>query len=97
MSVVLPSGQLSEGFVDMLLETENGYVIIDHKVLSCFDEEKVRSDYGIQLQCYKLAVEVATGKKVLQTFLHLPNQGICLELKTGAIDALEEVLGKYRT
>lgn len=94
MSVVLPSGQVSEGFVDMLLETEKGYVIIDHKMLRSLDEEKARADYGIQLQCYKMAVEAATGKKVLQTFLHLPNQGVCLELKTGAVDAIKEALGK---
>ena len=82
MSVVLPTGQVSEGFIDMLLETESGYVIIDHKMLRSLDEDKVKVDFGVQLLCYKMAVEAATGKKVLQMFLHLPNQGVCLELKT---------------
>ena len=82
MSVVLPSGEVSEGFIDMLLEAANGYVVIDHKMVRSFDAEKLRTDYGVQLQCYAMAVEKATGKKVLQTFLHLPNQGVCLELKT---------------
>ena len=82
MSVELPTGQVSEGFIDMLLETKDGYVIIDHKMVRALEEEKLRVAYGVQLQCYRMAVEKATGKKVLQTFLHLPNQGICLELKT---------------
>ena len=82
MSVEHPTGQVSEGFIDMLLETKDGYVIIDHKMVRALEEEKLRVAYGVQLQCYRMAVEKATGKKVLQTFLHLPNQGICLELKT---------------
>ena len=83
MSVTLPTGQVSEGFIDMLLETESGYVIIDHKMLRSLDEGKVKVDFGVQLLCYKMAVEMATGKQVLQTFLHLPNQGVCLGLQTG--------------
>jgi ATP-dependent exoDNAse (exonuclease V) beta subunit len=66
----------------MLLETKDGYVIIDHKMVRALGEEKLRVAYAVQLQCYRMAVEKATGKKVLQTFLHLPNQGVCLELKT---------------
>jgi ATP-dependent exoDNAse (exonuclease V) beta subunit len=81
MSFELPTGQVSEGFIDMLVETKDGYVIIDHKMVRSFEEEKLKVAYGAQLQCYRNAVEKATGKKVLQTFLHLPNQGICMELK----------------
>ena len=92
MSILLPTGQVSEGFIDMLLETEAGYVIIDHKMIRSYEKEKLRTDYGIQLQCYRMAVEKATGKKVLQTFLHLPNQGICLELKTNEDAALTAAL-----
>ena len=94
MSVMLPTGQVSEGFIDMLLETEAGYVIIDHKMVRSFESEKLRTDYGIQLQCYRMAVEKATGKKVLQTFLHLPNQGICLELTTNTDAVLTSALKK---
>ena len=94
MSVMLPTGQVSEGFIDMLVETEAGYVIIDHKMIRSYEKEKLRTDYGIQLQCYRMAVEKATGKKVLQTFLHLPNQGICLELKTNTDAALTAALKK---
>jgi ATP-dependent exoDNAse (exonuclease V) beta subunit len=81
MSFELPTGQVSEGFIDMLVETKDGYVIIDHKMVRSFEEEKLKVAYGAQLQCYRNAVEKATGKKVLQTFLHLPNQGVCMELK----------------
>jgi ATP-dependent exoDNAse (exonuclease V) beta subunit len=81
MSFELSTGQVSEGFIDMLVETKDGYVIIDHKMVRPFEEEKLKVTYGAQLQCYRNAVEKATGKKVLQTFLHLPNQGVCMELK----------------
>ena len=69
-------GQRYQGSIDMLVETDKGYVIIDHKTHS--DEEDDRTyaaDQWAQLNIYRQAVEKATGKKVLGTYVHLPTLG----------------------
>lgn len=68
--------QRFQGFIDMLIETDGGYAIIDHKTHS---KEKDAEDYAAkqwaQLNIYRQAVEKATGKKVLGTYVHLPTLG----------------------
>ena len=45
------------------------------------DAEKYAASCAGQLNLYRQAVEAATGKKVLQTIIHLPNLGMCFEVK----------------
>ena len=45
------------------------------------DAEKYAASCAGQLNLYRQAVEAATGKKVLQTIIHLPNLGRCYEVK----------------
>ena len=71
-----------KGFIDMLLELPDGYVIIDHKPHPmAFDAESYAAGCAGQLQLYRKAVETATGKSVKQTIIHLPNLGMCFEVK----------------
>ena len=73
--------QRYQGSIDMLIETDKGYVIIDHKTHS--DEEDDRTyaaDQWAQLNIYRQAVEKATGKKVLGTYIHLPTLGKIYEI-----------------
>lgn len=75
-------GTLYQGFIDMLLELPEGFVIIDHKTHpAAHDAEKYAASCAGQLSLYRQAVEAATGKKVLQTIIHLPNLGRCYEVK----------------
>lgn len=75
-------GTLYQGFIDMLLELPKGFVIIDHKTHpAAHDAEKYAASCAGQLSLYRQAVEGATGKKVLQTIIHLPNLGRCYEVK----------------
>lgn len=74
-------GQYMEGPIDMLLETPDGYVIIDHKTYSGSSPEKHAKKYAPQLNAYKAAVEAATGKKVLATLVHMPVVGAIYEVK----------------
>lgn len=73
-------GQLMEGFVDMLVETEDGYVIVDHKTFSGTNPESKVKEYAPQLFAYKEAVENATGKPVLATLVHMPGIGAIYEI-----------------
>lgn len=75
-------GTLYQGFIDMLLELPDGYVIIDHKTHPmAFDAESYAASCAGQLRLYRKAVEAATGKTVKQTIIHLPNLGMCFDVK----------------
>ncbi len=75
-------GTLYQGFIDMLVELPEGVVIIDHKTHpAAHDAEKYAASCAGQLSLYRQAVEATTGKKVLQTIIHLPNLGRCYEVK----------------
>jgi ATP-dependent exoDNAse (exonuclease V) beta subunit len=63
--------QQMQGWIDLLLELPDGYVIIDHKTTPNVEREHAKT-YAPQLLAYKEAAERATGRKVLATLLHLP-------------------------
>ena len=80
---VLKSGQLVKGWVDMLLETEAGWIVIDHKFT---DKQKANLEaevlkYSGQLRAYKRAVEAGSSKKVSSCWIHSPAAGRLYELK----------------
>jgi ATP-dependent helicase/nuclease subunit A len=66
------NGQFINGVADLVLETEQGLVVIDHKSYpggKDMWQNKV-AEFGGQLECYKQVLEVATGKKVVQMAVH---------------------------
>ncbi len=67
--------QLMHGWVDMLLELPDGYVLIDHKSYLGADVQEYAKEHTAQLAIYKEAIEKATGKKVVATLLHMPMIG----------------------
>ncbi|MGI6412790.1 MAG: UvrD-helicase domain-containing protein [Syntrophomonadaceae bacterium] len=72
--------QLMQGWIDLLLETPDGYVIIDHKSYPGKNLDERNKEYALQLKAYKEAVEKATGKRVIDTLLHLPVSGLVLKI-----------------
>lgn len=75
-------GQVMQGWIDMLLETEDGYVVLDHKDYPGKDPEDRMKMYTPQLELYKEAVEKATGKPVIDVLIHLPVSGMILRLES---------------
>ncbi|MGA2224710.1 MAG: PD-(D/E)XK nuclease family protein, partial [Syntrophobacteraceae bacterium] len=75
--------QKAEGWIDLLLETPEGFVIIDHKSFPGTEEKCLKRavEYAPQVSLYKEAVELATGRTVLDTFIHLPVSGLMVRLK----------------
>ena len=67
--------QQMQGWIDMLIELPEGYVVIDHKSYPGTDGEKHVKQYAPQLAVYKEAIEKATGKSVISTLIHLPVLG----------------------
>jgi ATP-dependent exoDNAse (exonuclease V) beta subunit len=78
--------QKAKGWIDLLLETSSGFVIIDHKSFpgSMDKWEKKAIGYAPQLTLYREAVEKATGQSVIATMIHMPVLGTIIELKIDA-------------
>ena len=72
--------QLLQGWIDLLLETPDGYVIIDHKSYPGDSVTERIRNYAPQLAAYRRAVEAATGKTVVALLVHLPILGQVYEL-----------------
>jgi ATP-dependent exoDNAse (exonuclease V) beta subunit len=75
-------GTSIQGWIDVLVETQDSYAIIDHK--SWPGERRDLANrvekYAAQLAAYKEAVERATGKPVSETLIHLPVSGMVIEI-----------------
>jgi len=82
MRYIDENGTAYQGFIDMLLETPEGYIIIDHKTHPRKDNaaEYCSTKCAPQLRLYRKAVEEATGKKVIKLIIHLPNLGCCYSI-----------------
>lgn len=80
-------GQIVDGWIDLLLETAAGYVIIDHKASprARGDWQEVALGYSGQLQAYAEAVTRASGKPVLGTWIHFGVTGGLVEVRLQAL------------
>jgi len=74
---VLPEGQVLNGRIDLLLDTDTGWVLIDHKSSPLASEHwgQLAQDHGAQLAAYAEAVTQATGRPVQECWLFLPVAG----------------------
>jgi ATP-dependent helicase/nuclease subunit A len=75
--------QVVDGRLDLLVELEAGYIIVDHKSFPGIvetDEERLLAAAG-QLSTYARALEIATGKPTLGFWLHQPIAGRALRLE----------------
>jgi ATP-dependent exoDNAse (exonuclease V) beta subunit len=86
-----PEGQTMEGWIDLLLEGPDGFVIVDHKTYPGNDPVgHIRTKYLGQMHAYKQSVQAATGKLVDHVLIHLPALGQVFE-----VDGLyEEAMGR---
>jgi len=80
MEMTLDNQQQMQGWLDMLLELPEGYVVIDHKSYPGGNAAEHAKQYAPQLAVYKKAVEQATGKPVLKTLIHMPLVGEVFEV-----------------
>jgi ATP-dependent exoDNAse (exonuclease V) beta subunit len=71
---VLETGQVINGRIDLLLEVEGGWVLLDHKssAQGADQWDRVAQEYAGQLDAYKRALERATRKPVLESWLFFP-------------------------
>ena len=73
--------QIMQGWIDLLLELPDGYVIIDHKSYPGPKPREWAKKYVPQLEAYKEAVEQTTGKPVIDMLIYLPVRGEILRIQ----------------
>lgn len=80
---ILQNGQVLNGRVDLLLETNGGWVLFDHKSSQLAIDKwgQLANEYCIQLESYALGIERTTGKKVIEQWLFLPVAGGALSIE----------------
>jgi ATP-dependent exoDNAse (exonuclease V) beta subunit len=80
------NGQHLQGWMDLLIELPQGFVLLDHKDHEekpgepAHSIEEAMLQYLPQMSAYIRTIEAASGKPVLDTILHLPAQGLLLHL-----------------
>ena len=85
-----PSEVLVQGVIDCWFEEEDGLVLVDYKTSRIrsgssgpeLEKEKKRiaSHYKTQIDIYRRALEVTTGKRVKEAYIYLTNCGEVVEL-----------------
>ncbi len=81
MSFTNAAGQVSEGYIDLLVRTSAGkFVIIDHKVVGGPDVLVHVRHYAGQQDIYRRAVG-GDGFADVSVYLHLPHQGKLVEMR----------------
>ncbi len=81
----LGGGQLMNGRIDLLLKTDQGWILLDHKSGSQNSIQR-RGSQPItgQLAAYSDAIEQVTGIPVLETLFVMPVAGAALNVKTAS-------------
>lgn len=82
VSAAVENGQMIDARLDLLVETSEGYHIVDHKLTkeSVDNFEVFGEKYAGQLSLYKKALEVKGDKPVLGLWLNLPGAGVLVEV-----------------
>ncbi|MCB1704569.1 MAG: UvrD-helicase domain-containing protein [Halioglobus sp.] len=77
-------GQLVNGWIDLLLQTEEGFVVIDHKASprARSDWEEIALGYSGQLQAYAEGIVRATGQPVASQWIHFGVTGGLIRIDT---------------
>ncbi len=83
---VLPNGQLLNGWIDLLIDTPAGWVIIDHKAFPGGQAEwhEHALGYSGQLSRYRDAMIAATGRAVVGLWIHYCLGGGVVEVDLGS-------------
>jgi ATP-dependent helicase/nuclease subunit A len=81
VSVQYENGQVLHGWIDLLAETSDGWVIVDHKTHRRAELSPIAEGYGPQLAHYRRAVEAATDKPVVETLINFVLMGTVYEVR----------------
>ncbi|HEX3766271.1 MAG TPA: UvrD-helicase domain-containing protein [Kofleriaceae bacterium] len=79
------TGTTVVGTVDVVIAADDGFVVVDHKTFPGRSEDAADRALGYsgQLAAYAAAIEAATEKRVLSTWIHFPIRGQLVEVRLG--------------
>ncbi len=86
----LPSGTVLRGIADLVVETEGGVVLIDHKTFPGDRQRAVAraGEYAGQLSAYADALKAARTAPLVGALIHLPISGLVCQVEiSGGIEA----------
>ena len=71
------AGQIISGWIDMLLETQSGFIIIDHKASprQKSEWENIALSYSGQLQAYAKGLKITHPNITIETWIHFAMTG----------------------
>jgi ATP-dependent exoDNAse (exonuclease V) beta subunit len=83
LEVMLDSGQVVRGQIDLLIQTDAGLHVLDHKAdpRRASNDDRLATSHGPQLASYAAALTSATGLPVLGTWLFLPVAGEAVRIE----------------
>jgi ATP-dependent exoDNAse (exonuclease V) beta subunit len=81
-----PEGQLISGWIDLLVETDEGFVLVDHKASprAKSDWEKIALGYSGQLEAYGSGITQVKDKPVIGRWIHFAVTGGLVEVSRPA-------------
>ena len=84
LEVRLESGRVVRGQIDLLVDIEDGWVVIDHKAdpRSVGHDERLAQAHGPQLEVYSQSLLAATGRAAIERWLYLPVAGQAARILT---------------
>lgn len=79
----IKQGSFMDGRIDLLLDTPDGWVIIDHKFFpgNRAQLEQRAAEYAGQLTAYSAALTAATGRPVVSSWIHFSMVGLMVEVQ----------------
>jgi len=82
---ILPNGQVMHGRIDLLLETKDGWVLLDHKANPAPKDrwDQVAVEHGAQLSVYADALARATDRPVAEAWIVLPVAAGAIQIGMG--------------
>ena len=77
------NGSILRGTVDLVLEADAGFVLLDHKSYPGAQEQvtKKAAEFGGQLSAYARTLAAALGKPMLGCFIHMPLNGLVVPVE----------------
>ncbi|MEJ8816101.1 UvrD-helicase domain-containing protein [Variovorax ureilyticus] len=82
-----PNGQRLRGRIDLLVDTPEGWVLIDHKSnpRGAANDEQLVNEHGPQLESYAEALRHATGRFVNEKWLFFPVSARAVRVQVSAL------------
>lgn len=79
-------GQIISGWIDLMVETDTGFIIIDHKASprSKSEWESIALSYSGQLHAYASGLAKAHSNKSIETWVHFAMTGGIIKVETQA-------------